>query len=93
MDKYRAKRRALGALRAEGFFVRESLRINGRGLLLGLVVGLLVGLWGGLFADLLDWAAGVRNDTAWAIYGLPLAGLAVVWLYRRGASRPPGAPT
>lgn len=90
MDKYRAKRRALGALRAEGFFVRESLRINGRGLLLGLVVGLLVGLWGGLFAQLVDWAAGVRNDTAWAIYGLPLAGLAVVWLYRRGGIKTAG---
>ena len=83
-------RRVLGALRAEGIFVRESLRINGRGLLLGLVVGLLVGLWGGLFAQLLEWAAGVRNGTAWAIFCLPLAGLAVVWLYRRGGIKTAG---
>ncbi len=90
MDKRRAGHRALGALRAEGLFVRESLRINGRGLLLGLVVGLLVGLWGGLFAQLLEWAAVVRNDTAWAMYCLPLAGLAVVWLYRRGGIKTAG---
>ena len=82
--------RALQGLRTELFFTGESLRINGRGLLLGLVVGLLVGLWGGLFARLLEGAAQVRNGTDWALFLLPLAGLAVVWLYRRGGIKTAG---
>lgn len=77
-------------LRAEFAFSREGLRINSRGLLLGLVVGLLVGVLGGLFARLLEAAAILRNHTSWAIFLLPLAGLVVVWLYRRGGIKTAG---
>ena len=73
MERSNRPRRTLGALRAELVFSGESLRINGRGLLLGLVVGLLVGAWGGLFARLLEGAALVRQQTTWAMFLLPLA--------------------
>lgn len=74
-------------------FSGESLRINGRGLLFGLVVGLLVGVWGGLFARLLGAANHLREGTGWAMFLLPLAGLLVVWMYGRAASKRPGEPT
>lgn len=90
MERPNRPRRTLGALRAELVFSGESLRINGRGLLLGLVVGLLVGAWGGLFARLLEGAALVRQQTTWAMFLLPLAGIVVVWLYRRGGIKTAG---
>ncbi len=90
MERSNRPRRTLGALRAELVFSGESLRINGRGLLLGLVVGLLVGAWGGLFARLLEGAALVRQQTTWAMFLLPLAGIVVVWLYRRGGIKTAG---
>ena len=77
-------------LYAELAFSGESLRINGVGLLFGLVTGLVVGVCGGVFARLLDVAADVRNGTAWAMYLLPLAGLMVVWMYRRGGIKTAG---
>ena len=77
-------------LYAELAFSGESLRINGVGLLFGLVTGLVVGVCGGVFARLLDVAADVRNGTAWAMYLLPLAGLVVVWMYRRGGIKTAG---
>ena len=89
MERPNRPRRTLGALRAELVFSGESLRINGRGLLLGLVVGLLVGAWGGLFARLLEGAALVRQQTAWAIFLLPLAGIVVSGCTAGAASRPP----
>ena len=39
---------------------------------------------GGLFDRPLAWADVPRNGTAWASLLLPLAGLVVVWMYRRG---------
>ena len=90
MERLNRPRRTLGPWCAELVFSGESLRINGRGLLLGLVVGLLVGAWGGLFARLLEGAALVRQQTAWAIFLLPLAGIVVVWLYRRGGIKTAG---
>ena len=71
--------------------VRAFFRgINGRGLLFGLVVGLLVGVWGGLFARLLEAANHLREGTGWAMFLLPLAGLLVVWMYRRGGIKTAG---
>ena len=51
---------------------------------------LLVGAWGGLFARLLEGAALVRQQTTWAMFLLPLAGIVVVWLYRRGGIKTAG---
>lgn len=78
------------ALYAEMAFSKESLRLNGQGLVFGLGVGLVVGVLGGLFDRLLVWADLLRNGTAWAAWCLPLAGLAVVWMYRRGGIKTAG---
>ena len=83
----------LPGMYTEVAFSGESLRINGRGLLFGLVVGLLVGVWGGLFARLLGAANHLREGTGWAMFLLPLAGLLVVWMYRRGGIKTAGEPT
>ena len=86
-------RRAPGwirSLRTEMAFSGESLRINARGLIFGLAVGLVVGVCGGLFVRLLGLAEWVRTETAWALYVLPIAGLAVVWMYRRGGIKTAG---
>lgn len=80
----------LRAMRTEMIFSGESLRINARGLLFGAAVGLVVGVCGGLFARLLGLAELLRNGTAWAMYLLPLAGLLVVWMYRRGGIKTAG---
>ena len=77
-------------LYTEMAFSKESLRLNGQGLLFGLGVGLLVGVLGGLFDQLLAWADVLRNGTAWASLLLPLAGLVVVWMYRRGGIKTAG---
>lgn len=83
-------RQFLRSVRTEMVFSGESLRVNGRGLLFGLIVGLVVGLCGGVFARLLEVATLVREGTRWAIFLLPLAGLPVVWMYRRGGIKTAG---
>lgn len=83
-------RQFLRSVRTEMVFSGESLRVNGRGLLFGLIVGLVVGLCGGVFARLLEVATLVREGTSWAIFLLPLAGLPVVWMYRRGGIKTAG---
>lgn len=77
-------------LRTEMAFTKENLRINTKGLIFSLSVGLVVGLCGGLFVRLLGLAEWLRNETAWAIFLLPLAGLLVVWMYRRGGIKTAG---
>ena len=77
-------------IRTEMIFSGESLRINARALLFGLAVGLVVGVVGGAFAQLLGLAAQVREGTGWAIFLLPLAGLPVVWMYRKGGIKTAG---
>ena len=49
-----------------------------------------MGVLGGLFDRLLAWADVLRNGTAWASLLLPLAGLVVVWMYRRGGIKTAG---
>jgi H+/Cl- antiporter ClcA len=82
--------RILSRLRAELVFSGESLRLNAQGLIFGLIVGVVVGVCGGWFVRLLSLAAELREGTGWACLCLPLAGLAVVWLYRRGGIRTAG---
>ena len=91
--KSRPKDHILRRLYAELRFSGESLRINGRAMVFALAVGIVVGLCGGCFVYLLGLAELLCNDTLWAALLLPLAGLVVVWLYRRAASRPPAGRT
>lgn len=90
----RAGRHPLGAffrgLYTEMAFSGESLRLNGQGLLFALIVGLVVGALGGLMARLLNVAAVFRTEVSWSVLLLPLAGLLVVWLYRRGGIKTAG---
>lgn len=80
----------LRGLYAEVAFSGESLRLSGRGLLFGLLTGLVVGLCGGVFARLLSLSQAVRGAAPWSMLFLPLAGLAVVWMYRRGGIKTAG---
>ena len=72
-------------------FSGESLRINGRGLLFGLVVGAACG-GSGVACSPVCWGAAnhLREGTGWAMFLLPLAGLLVVWMYRRGGIKTAG---
>lgn len=80
----------LRRLYAELRFSGESLRINARAMLFALAAGLLVGVCGGAFVRLLKLAEVLRSGTAWAALLLPLAGLLVVWMYRRGGIKTAG---
>ena len=75
---------------AELRFSGESLRINARAMLFALAVGLLVGVCGGTFSRLLSLADTLRDSAVWVELLLPLAGLLVVWMYRRGGIKTAG---
>ncbi len=68
----------------------RGISVEGKGLLLGLVIGVMVGLTGGLFYRTLQWSAGVRENFPWLIFGLPVVGLLIVWMYRRGGEATTG---
>ena len=76
-------------LYTEMAFSKESLRLNGQGLLFGLGVGLLVGVLGGLFDQLLACATARPGPASFS----PWRG----WLWcgctAGAASKPPGGPT
>ena len=80
----------LRRLRAEIVFSGESLRINGRGMLFGLLTGLVVGGCGSAFVHLLALAEQLRNETQWAALLLPIVGLLIVWMYKKGGIRTAG---
>ena len=80
----------LRRLRAEIVFSGESLRINGRGMLFGLLTGLVVGGCGSAFVHLLALAEQLRNETQWAALLLPVVGLLIVWMYKKGGIRTAG---
>jgi len=80
----------LRRMRAEIAFSGESLRINARGMVFGLLTGLVVGLCGGAFVHLLLLAERLRNESEWAALLLPLAGLLVVLIYKKGGIRTAG---
>lgn len=80
----------LRRLSAELRFSLESLRLNARAMVFALAAGLVVGVCGGAFVRGLELAEKLRGGTAWAALLLPLAGLAVVWLYRRGGIKTAG---
>ena len=71
-------------------FSKESLRLNGQGLLFGLGVGLLVGVLGGLFDQLLAWADVLRNGHGLGQPPSPGRRAGVVWMYRRGGIKTAG---
>lgn len=68
----------------------QVLAEEGKGLVLGLLIGLLVGVAGGTFYRCLQWSAGTRETFPWLIFGLPVVGLFIVWLYQRGGEATTG---
>lgn len=52
---------------------------------LGLIVGVLAGLSSAAFLTALDWATDTRVERPWLLWLLPLAGLAVGFMYHRFA--------
>lgn len=59
-----------------------SLRALGKWLLLGLVTGAACGLLCALFRMATDYVTALRAERPWLLFGLPLAGLAIVGLYK-----------
>jgi len=55
----------------------------GRWLLLASAVAALAGSASAVFLLALDWATATREAQRWLVWGLPLAGLAVGWVYLR----------
>ncbi|MGN0585988.1 MAG: chloride channel protein [Oscillospiraceae bacterium] len=54
----------------------------GKWLVIALIVGVAVGVTGALFGRALDFATAFRTEHSWLIYLLPLAGLALMFVYR-----------
>ena len=75
---------------AEMIFSAESLRINARAIFFALGVGMVVGVIGGFFSRLLGLSDVFRNNVSWSIFLLPLVGLAIVWLYKKGGIKTAG---
>ena len=58
------------------------IRVLLRWLFLGSITGTIVGTIGGVFARAIGWATAFRTDHDYIIFGLPVAGLVIVFLYR-----------
>ena len=85
MKKWKYKPKGLfREVYAEMIFSAESLRINARAIFFALGVGMVVGVIGGFFSRLLGLSDVFRNNVSWSIFLLPLVGLLIVWLYKKG---------
>jgi len=61
----------------------DRLKALGQWIGIGSVVGVLCGAASALFLYLLGWATDFRNGHEFIIYALPIAGLAIGWIYER----------
>ena len=59
------------------------LKVFARRTALSVLIGLLCGGLGGLFHYVVDLSSGMFHAHGWLLYLLPLAGMAIVWLYHR----------
>lgn len=50
-------------------------------ILFSVIIGLIVGLFSILFSECLSWATEFNKENPTLLYGLPLAGIVIVWLY------------
>ena len=91
MKKWKYKPKGLfREVYAEMIFSAESLRINARAIFFALGVGMVVGVIGGFFSRLLGLSDVFRNNVSWSIFLLPLVGLLIVWLYKKGGIKTAG---
>lgn len=63
------------------------LKVFARRTALSVLIGLLCGGLGGVFHYVVDLSSGMFHAHGWLLYLLPLAGLAIVWLYRAAGIR------
>jgi H+/Cl- antiporter ClcA len=61
----------------------DRLKALGQWIGIGSIVGVLCGAASALFLYLLGWATDFRNGHEFIIYTLPVAGLAIGWIYER----------
>lgn len=59
------------------------LKVFARRTALSVLIGLLCGGLGGVFHYVVDLSSGMFHAHGWLLYLLPLAGMAIVWLYHR----------
>ena len=87
MKKWKYKPKGLfREVYAEMIFSAESLRINARAIFFALGVGMVVGVIGGavgaIFHIGVEWATELRHENPYILWFLPVAGVAIVLLYR-----------
>lgn len=68
----------------------DSARVMGKWVLLGALVGILSGSASALFLITLDWMTTTRLANGWLLFLLPLAGLAVGFVYHHYGGRAKG---
>ena len=71
------KKKILSALQNR----RDELLTLAKWVVLAVLTGVGVGLVGVCFHHAVDWATEARHTYPWLLYLLPVAGLAIVWLY------------
>ena len=80
-----------------GGFIREMyhrMKLHGRHFLyflkwlaMAILVGLVTGLVGAAFSHGLTWVTGLRGADPGLVFGLPIGGLFIVWLYHISGRR------
>ena len=51
--------------------------------LLAIVTGGIIGVFSSAFGHALSFATSLRNNISWLVFALPLAGVIIVWLYKK----------
>lgn len=67
--------------------VRHYAAVFLQWMVIGLGVGAVVGLCGTAFAYGMKFVTGLRAQYPWLLFGLPFAGLLIVWIYHRAGLR------
>lgn len=67
--------------------MRATLKALGLWLVMAGIVGVVCGIVGGLFHMAIGAATELREALPWLLYLLPVAGLAIVWLYQIGGMK------
>lgn len=74
-------------LKETGRAVKHYTLVFLQWLAIGLFVGTVVGLWGTGFAYAMKYVCGLRAKYPRLLFGLPFAGLMIVWIYHRAGLR------
>ena len=61
---------------------KNQLNVLVKWILLSLVTGSVVGVIASIFSYAVSWATAFREAHFWVLFGLPIGGLLIVWLYK-----------